>query len=206
MSIKSTKESIMSEDSQSHVANNKHQYLEGNRQDECDDNLQADNHKLQKSPRSILNDHSIKLNQSFIFKLSKEIKNLKKESKESCKVIHFPSEWATDEVLTELVAFNPAEYQNLFIFIIEFKILESIDECVVKLKEQFLKFGTCRPLILQITLEDGNVSTFYYKEETSTEFHSIDLQQDTFEDRKNFPAFLCLFLNEHYLQLCVHCP
>jgi len=183
----------MSTDSQSPFEDNKLQFSETNSldQSESGDNMKSTAQK----PLSILTVHPIKLNEIFLIKLTKEITNLKKEAKESCKVLHFPSEHTIDAVLEELTTINPAEYPNLFIFVIEVKNFAFPDETVEKVKEQLLKFGTSRPIILQLTSESGNFTKFYYKEEMSTEFCSIDEHQENFEDTKNFPTFLCSFLD-----------
>lgn len=187
----------MTEDSKSNFDNNKHQSSKDNEQDQSEI-FKSDIQNLQKEFKSILNEHSVKINQNYIIKLTKDVKNLKKEEKESCKVLHFSSEIAIDEILTKLAVINPAEYKNLFIFIIDVNNLEFLNETTAKIKEQLLKFGNFRPIILQISSEDANLAKFYHKEETLTDFNSIEIQQKNFEDLKDFPAFLCSFLNGNW--------
>ncbi|KAL7011663.1 hypothetical protein ACKWTF_014379 [Chironomus riparius] len=141
---------------------------------------------------SMLTQNAIKINEKFVTKFTKDSKNLKKEAKEACKVLHFQSDWTFEVFIAELATLNHEEYPNLFIFIIEVENFTFDAEKVLKIQESLLKFSTSRPLVLQLTSDD---STFYYKNENSTQFSTVD-QQETFEELKNFPSFLCSFLDE----------
>jgi len=161
-------------------------------------------------PFSILgkNDQDVKVDEKFVLKLTKGSKNVSKEVKNSCKVLHFSSEWSLEEVLTAIDGLNPQEYPNLFIFVIEltnFKFLRSTapkpkpiknkqNDKVKKIKQMVRKFSSTRPLLLQFTSEEENVTKFRYKEEDSAELVAID-QENNFWDNKNFPSFLCDFID-----------
>jgi len=161
-------------------------------------------------PISILgnNHQDVKVDEQFVLKLTKGSKNVSKEVKNSCKVLHFSSEWSLEEVLTSIDGLNPQEYPNLFIFVIEltnFKFLRSTapkpkpvknkqNDKIKKIKQMVRKFSSNRPMLLQFTSEEENVTKFRYKEEDSAELVAID-QENNFWDHKNFPSFLSDFVD-----------
>jgi len=106
---------------------------------------------------SILAEHpGIKINDDFVLKLPIGTKYVSREVKESCKVLHFTTEWNFNEVLVALEGHNPKEYQNLFVVIIEdrnFGFLENDLEKCEKIKDILLKSYKARPLILQLKSE-----------------------------------------------------
>ena len=148
------------------------------------------------APNILNNANSIKINEQFILKLLKDEKNVSEEIKNSCKVIHFSSEWNFEEVLTTINELDPKEYLNLFIFVITTPNYSLIKNKIEELKTNVLKFGSARPLLVQLTFEDENFTIFYYKEESSNfMLASYPTFWTTTEEINNFPGFLNLFLN-----------
>jgi len=160
----------------------------------------------QQQPWDVLADHQgIKIDEKFVLKLTKIIKNVNKELKTSSKVLHFSSEWDIGEVLTAIDGLDPKEYPQLFIFSIvvaNFGLIaahqEDSSDKFTKIQERLLKFSVARPIILQLTSEDENVSKIYYKEEASIQFTTINQQQDESEESNAFSSFLHAFLNENF--------
>ncbi|KAL7042791.1 hypothetical protein ACKWTF_001281 [Chironomus riparius] len=149
----------------------------------------------------------------FIIKCSKEnnINIVNKETKRMSKIFKFSYEWSFDEVIQMLKNLNYKEYPQLYIFIIE---TENIRICstkknkrhkklenVEKLKKILLGFNKNRPLLLQLTSKDENVTKFYYKDEKSTKFYAIDESQRNFERNLNFSSFFCSFLDGKFEKL-----
>jgi len=157
--------------------------------------------------------HGIKIDEKFILKLINGTENVNQEEKNSCKVLHFSSEWNFEKLLGVLDRLNPKEYPNLFVIIIEGRYFGFNFECQpmveppekkikmynIKieeiLKRLLLKLGDSRPLILQLTSEDENMTKFCYKEKTLDHFIDIDQTTEYFDERKDFPTLLCSFLN-----------
>jgi len=153
----------------------------------------------------LANHHGIRIDEKFVLKFTKGSKNVNKEVKDSSKALHFSSEWNFKEILKAIDGLDPKEYPQLFIFIIEVTNLgltannhEQSSTKLGKLQEKLLKFGSDRPMIIQLTSEEENVTKIYYKEETLNYFTVIDHQQDEFEDSCAFPSFLRSFLNEKF--------
>ena len=126
-----------------------------------------------------LTENSIKIDEKFLITLTKnDNKSIEREAKLNCKIIKFSSEFTIDEVLTTIGALDPTEYPNLFIFIIENQNLkftaENKEEKPEKFQEKLNKFGSNRPLIIQQTSKDENVTKIYYKRENSTQIVVID--------------------------------
>jgi len=170
----------------------------------CSSNNDELNEPQKISPDILNNNNSIKIDEKFVLKLIKESKNINKEVKDSCKVLHFSSEWNFENIITTIDGLDSKEYQQLFIFIIEATNLgfnadqqQDFSNKFTKIQEKLLKFSATRPLILQLTSEDENVSKIYYKDETS-QFNVIDQQhnKEDFEEIENFSSFMCLFLND----------
>jgi len=146
-----------------------------------------------------LADHQgIKIDEKFVLNLTKGSKNVIKEVKDACKVLHFSSEWNFEEVLMAVDKLDPKEYPHLFIFIIKITNLDYSNENqqesstkVAKLQEKLLKFSSTRPVIIQLTSEDENVTKIYFKEETLSQFIVIDQQQGESE----FLSILRLFFD-----------
>jgi len=66
---------------------------------------------------------------------------------------------------------------------------------LAKLQEKLLQFGKSRPIIIQLTSQEENVTKIYYKDEIAAQFISIDQQGYNFEEIINFPSFLWSFLD-----------
>jgi len=158
-------------------------------------------------PDLLSNKNSIKIDEKFVIRLTKESKNVNKEVKDSCKVLHFSSEWKFKEVLTTISRLDANEYPQLFIFIIEIKKPKSqrisLLKCFRKKQDPFrklqdncIKFSVNRPLILQLPSVHENCSKIYYKEDDSSQFTAIHQQYNNFEEIKDFPSILCLLLND----------
>jgi len=169
-----------------------------------------ESNNIQHPPWNILADHQgIKIDEKFILKLPKGSKSVNKEVKNSCKILHFSSEWDIEEVLTTIGALDSNDYPQTLIFVIEVadtknfisQILSCLtfqrvkQECFTKLQKKVLKFVATRPLILQLSSKDENVTKIYYKEETSRQFTVVDQQQDELEESREFSSFLRSFLN-----------
>jgi len=165
--------------------------------------IEAVEDNSQQPPWDIVADHGgFKINQKFVLKLPKGNQNVIKEVKDSCKVLFFSSNWNFEDVLLVVNALNPKEYPQLFILIIESTNLGYSNEHqpesttkVAKLQKKLLKFGNTRPMILQLTLEDENVTKIYFKEETLSQFIVIDQQQGESKDSNAFTSILRLFLD-----------
>lgn len=168
---------------------------------------------MQLSTMDLLSDTPIKVNQNCIIDLTRNgYKNIKIEEKRKCKILKFSSEWKFCEVLKTIAALNLDEYPNLFIFVIQtsdINIYHVEEEATTsrrsiqkenvnlidELKTILLNFGTSRPLILQLTSEDENMSKIYYKLENSNIFYPIDAKHSNIDQIIDFPTFLCSFLN-----------
>jgi len=159
-------------------------------------------------PWNILAEHpGMKIDEKFVLKLTKGTENISKEVKMSCKILHFSSEWNFDEILAVVDGLNPKEYLNMFVVVIEglgaqaTQILSEIPSKKVKLdyddklKYHLQKFARDRPIIIQLTSEDKNVSNFYYKEETMDYFISMDQTSESFDEIKDFSTLLSSFLD-----------
>jgi len=145
---------------------------------------------------NLLAEKNVKVDEKFILNLQKGSKNVSCEVKNSCKILHFSSEWNFEDVLSTIDGLNPKDYPQLFIFIIEAsyscflksektsseplkKKMKTSNEGIEKMKENLLKFGLFRPLILELTSQDSNKTEFYYKNENMTRFTAIDqIQKD----------------------------
>ncbi|XP_070499018.1 uncharacterized protein [Chironomus tepperi] len=131
---------------------------------------------------NILSDHRrIKIDEKCILKVQNEIKNVSKEVKDACKIINFTSDCDFDDILTSIGRLNSKLYQKLFIFVINIQnfaiILNESAKKFGKLHEKLLEFANNRPMILQLTSIDENVSKFYTKNENSSLFNPINVQQ-----------------------------
>jgi len=162
----------------------------------------SDSENSYESPLNILKKHSVKVDEKFVIQLTKSSKVLCRDVKESCKVIHLSVEWNFEEVLKTLDGLSPKEYPNLFIFTIEasnfgFKSNDQnkSQEEIEKLSKCLLKFSDNHPMILQLTSQSEDETKFYYKEESSTKLIIIGNNHTNFESCKNFPSFLCSFLD-----------
>jgi len=158
--------------------------------------------------------HGIKIDEKFVLKVIKGSKNVNKEVKDSCKVLHFSSEWNFEEVIAVIKGLDRQEYPQTLIFIIEvtdIKIKNFIPQklswlrfqCVKqksfsKLQKKLVKFGGTRPMIIQLTSVDENLTKIYYKKETSSKFTVIDQQQDKSDKSNAFPSFLRSFWNVQF--------
>ncbi|XP_070505848.1 uncharacterized protein [Chironomus tepperi] len=151
--------------------------------------------------------HGFKIDKKFILKIQKGSKNVTKEVKDSCKVLHFSSDLDFEEVLTTIKRLDPRDYPKLFIFVIyksdnyvqgakdeppnkKVRLGHDIDH----LKEHLQKFSE-RPVILQLTSENEKTSQICYKDDPSSQFNVFDQQHDDIKEIESFSSFLCLFLN-----------
>ena len=171
---------------------------------------ESPDNSVQQPSWDILAEHQgIKIDEKFILKLTKGTKNVIKEVKDSCKVLHFSSEWNFKEVLGIIDKLDPSEYPKLFIFIVnlnesDFEAQKATSEPpkkkrritinIQKLKEALTKFID-RPIILQNTSELENVTKISYKEKAADQFTAIDQQQDGLNDLNPFSSFLSSFFN-----------
>jgi len=58
---------------------------------------------IQHPPWNVLAEHQgIKIDEKFILKFTKGTKKVTKEVKDSCKILHFSSEWTFKDVLMEI--------------------------------------------------------------------------------------------------------
>jgi len=138
-----------------------------------------------------LADKSIKINQKYVINQIKN-QNTGQESKKNCKILKFSADWSFNDVLTTIDSLKPAEYPHLFIFITH--VPQSTYNEIVheQLKENVLKFGSGRPLIMQLISENENGSKIFYKIKASNQFLIID---DHEAELLNFPSFLSALLN-----------
>lgn len=144
------------------------------------------------SHHSILNEHNgIKISEKFLLKLTKDIKNISKEVKNVCKVLHFSFEWSFEGTLAVISKLKPEDYPQLFIFDI---YNTNHDEDLAKIQEILIKFGNNRPIILQIS-SNQDKSEIFLKYETANTFISVSNQPDNLEDKESFEKFLYQFVN-----------
>ncbi|XP_070504727.1 uncharacterized protein [Chironomus tepperi] len=147
-------------------------------------------------------DKSLDIDETYVIYDANEIS---KKAKKNARILKISSRSNIDELLIRLENLNHEEYQNLFIFIIEVTNFEfcgpiETDETRSiqnsdKIKSILVKFNEDRPLILQLTSIDENITKFYYKEEKSCQFLDVDNIQKNFEEYLNFPTFLCSVLD-----------
>ena len=120
--------------------------------------------KVNECQISVLNLLYNKFDEQYILKLPKRTTNtnVKKEVKNSCKIIHFSFEWNFEEALMTICGLDPKEYPYLFIFVIDSKNLvnnqKDLSTKVANIQEMLLKFGSTRPVIFQITSVNENVN------------------------------------------------
>ncbi|XP_070506054.1 uncharacterized protein [Chironomus tepperi] len=131
--------------------------------------------------------NQIKVDEHLVLKLQNETQKIIKEVKDTCKILHFSPEWMFEEVLSTIKRLDPKKYPQLFIFVIN--VAKNKKKSSAKIRQNLLKFGTNRPLILQLTSDDKNVSKMYYKQEDSNQF--IDIDQDQ-QESKNLSSLLHL--------------
>ena len=142
---------------------------------------------------------TIKFNEKFLIHVTdpNNSKIISKTAKSNCKVFVFSSECNIEDVLTFIDKLDPKEYLNLFIFVIKSSEFP-LDDKVEELKTNLLKFGSARPLVLQITSKNENSTTLYYTEEDLSKFTAIEQQPGSVEDIKDFPTFLRAFFDENF--------
>ncbi|KAL7014610.1 hypothetical protein ACKWTF_016027 [Chironomus riparius] len=158
--------------------------------------IDAINQPQRSAPNILNNSNSIKIDDKYILKLEKNVKNVSKVRKSTCKLLQFSSEWSFEEVLKRIDELDHIEYPQLFIFVIAATNYSLIKDKIEQLKASLLKFGSTRPLLVQLTSENENFTIFYYKEESSSFLlASYPTFWTTSEKFTNFPQFLNLFLN-----------
>jgi len=158
----------------------------------------------------ILNDHQgIKIRPKLVLELPKESENVNKEVKDSCKVLHFSSDWKFEDVLATIDGLDSKDYPQLFIFVIktlnlgfqsaanQVGIMKNKRRCgkLEKIKMKIMqKFGRSRSLILQMTSEEEEITKIYYTKTVKSKLIGIDQTQKNSENINNFQTFLCSFL------------
>lgn len=144
------------------------------------------------TPHDILENPSKPVDERCILVYSKsDQKNIKDEVLSSSKVLKFKSDWKFDEVLCQVKGMNSKDYPNLFIVIVESE-RDSITRInQQKLRKTLEKFCKNRPMILQITSKEENVSKFYFKILGRKKFSKISSS----ETSNDFPTFFWLFMN-----------
>jgi len=154
----------------------------------------------QQLPWNILDDYQgIKIRPKFVLELPKESEHVNKEDEDCCKVLHFSSEVSFEKVLVTIDGLDSKKYLQLFIFIIEVKshgftadYQQDSFEKFKKLQEKLLKFDSKRPMIVQLTSENENITKLYYKTVYENNLNEIDQNKGSYII--NFPTFLCSFL------------
>ncbi|XP_070497113.1 uncharacterized protein [Chironomus tepperi] len=141
---------------------------------------------------NILNHEFIKVDEKFIIEITKQNqKSLDKEAKRNCKILKFPFEWTLDEVFVKVKKLNHKEFLNLFVFIIESQFGEAhLDATIDRFVKCINKPTNDRPLVLQMTSIDENVTKIFYKEENSRKFYEIKKQEEIAENFETFLGFL----------------
>ncbi|XP_070508192.1 uncharacterized protein [Chironomus tepperi] len=154
------------------------------------------------APNILNNTNLIKIDEKFIHKIQKGSKNVTKDVKDSCKVLHFSPEWSFEEVLMKIDGLDPKEYPQIYIFVIDAELnaknQEEWSSKVANFQQMLHKFGSNRPIILQLKSNEKNELNFFYKEEDSSQFIDIDQTQEAFDDLNHFPSFFCKFLNNKF--------
>lgn len=144
---------------------------------------------------NILNQKFIKFDEKFIIEFKKEnFKKLDREVKRNCKILKFSTEWSVEEIFMKIRKLNHREFSNLFIFVIETQNAgeylneKNLKQC--KIIERFIKcinkFTNDRPLVIQMTSVEENVTKIFYKEENITKFLKIKQQNENFSAFLNF--------------------
>lgn len=144
------------------------------------------------------------LNENFIITYPKDgSKTIEIESRKSCKILKFPSEFTFDEFLIGITELNSKEFQYLFFFIFEsqkFKFSGQSSnqkpEKVESLETFLLRFCKTRPMILQLVSKTENVTKLYYKDENVGEFFEINQQAHELQNVHQFPTFFSALMNK----------
>lgn len=142
---------------------------------------------------NILTNNLIKIQENVVLKIAKENGKI---DKNICKILLFSSEWNFDELGAVINKLESKNYPNLFIFIVEvnsFDFIKELNSKIDKLKEKLSIFGSNRPLILQLTSTNSNLSKFFFKEETSKDF----IQQQNIE-YENFLSTLVVAIPDAF--------
>ena len=132
-----------------------------------------------------------------------DIMSMEKQTTWNCKILQFSSDWNFFSVLQFISGLNPADYPNLYIFMIHTKslIFGSEGSMPENVKESLINFIPSRPLVVQLISEDDKIGKVYFKDEGSEHFEQH--QDNNTEDVKNFSTFLEKILNGNF-QACLN--
>jgi len=127
----------------------------------------------------ILNNEFIKLYNYVLLSYEKRNSFVNKNLKKYFKIIKYSSDWKYKEVLTNISRLNPKQYRDLFVFVIEVNDViihnESLPE---EINTALLKFSKTRPIVVQLTSVNENVTKLFYKVANSNELCIINQQQN----------------------------
>jgi len=138
----------------------------------------------------------------FTVNYSTDFKNIDNQSKRICKVLKFSSQLSFDEVLTKISRIQKTDFPCLFIFVIETKIFNQLE---IR-GNHFTLFDEKRPIIVQITSENGMHTKWLYRKANENNFVNLDYNdcKEDHSDYKDLSAILCSFTsqnNETFMQL-----
>lgn len=121
------------------------------------------------------------------------------------KIIKFPFDCTLENIKKTIDCLNCEVYLNLFVFIIDvanagLKVAENTpkkaksDSLVDEIKNEIFKFGKERPIILQLTSVNENLTRFCYKDAGPSELKEIVDVQEIISESIDFPFILNEFL------------
>ncbi|XP_070504130.1 uncharacterized protein [Chironomus tepperi] len=159
--------------------------------------------EIQSPSFNILADYqSFKIDKKFILKIQKGIRNVTKEVKNSCKVVHFSSELNIEKVLKTIDGLDPKDYPQLFIFVIDIAFnvegQKGPSKKIAHMMQRISKFGSDRPLISQFASVYENVKEIQYKDENSAQFNAIKFIQDDHQEQSDSLSFLSNMLSHNF--------
>lgn len=145
----------------------------------------------------ILKNQFIKLCENILLSYEKRNSFVNKNVKKYFKIIKYSSDWKYEEVLTNISRLNPKQYLDLFIFVIEVNDVNIHNESFLEgINTALLKFSKTRPIIVQLTSLNENVTKLFYKVANSNEFCIINQQQIGRQGQcTDFPLFLLSLMN-----------
>ena len=130
----------------------------------------------------------------FVINYKNDDKTLNHSSRRSCKVLKFPIISNLDHALVQISRLSLKEFPNLFLFVIVTNDGINFDAAQVK-KHFFNNFDERRPIIIQITSENGSDTKWFYRKEMTNQF--VDLEDEHHGDCKDLSGFLRTFANKN---------
>lgn len=164
-----------------------------------------EDYQVVKTPRNILSAPGpTKIKNNFIIKMEL-LKEIASRTKHDCKILKLSIDWSYQQILEKIGNLDPKDFPNLFIFIIEVQNIglrknvtkkkKKKNPKVSKIKDVLYKFAQDRPIVLQLTSVDENMTKYYIKDQDSSVLNAIDPVQKNSAKKLDFPSFLNAFLS-----------